>query len=162
MSIRLSIATLACCAFAFAASGSDSVKQAQTLLKNQGYYSGNVDGISGPQTRAAVRKYQKDHNLKATGQLDSATTTSLHAAEGTPQAGINEAKQSINEAKETVRTDQGNTVGGMQGQKEGHESVLKRAGNEAKKGTREAGKEVKGAADEVKGVFGRDKNKDKK
>ncbi|MGE5647110.1 MAG: peptidoglycan-binding domain-containing protein [Acidobacteriota bacterium] len=156
MSIRLTIATVACCAFAFAASDSDSVRQAQTLLKNQGYYAGNVDGISGPQTRAAVRKYQKDHNLKTTGRLDSATTTSLHAAEGTPQAGINEAKKGINEAKGTVRTDEGNTVGAKEDQ--GHDSVQ----NATKKSASEARKEVKGAADEVKGVLGGgDKNKKK-
>ncbi len=43
------------------------VSQIQTLLKNQGFYSGAVDGVYGSATEAAVTKYQKRFGLKADG-----------------------------------------------------------------------------------------------
>ena len=43
------------------------VSQIQTLLKNQGFYSGTVDGIYGSGTEAAVKRYQQRFGLKADG-----------------------------------------------------------------------------------------------
>lgn len=42
----------------------DEVRQIQQKLKNWGYYKGNVDGIYGSQTQAAVKKFQKTNGLK--------------------------------------------------------------------------------------------------
>lgn len=53
------------------------VQQVQTRLQQAGTYSGHIDGLWGPGTEAAVRSYQQQHNLNATGQLDSATLASL-------------------------------------------------------------------------------------
>lgn len=53
------------------------VRQAQEQLKKEGDYTGKVDGIYGPQTRAAVEKYQKSQNLPASGKLDSQTSAKL-------------------------------------------------------------------------------------
>lgn len=39
------------------------IRQSQTQLKNDGYYSGNIDGVDGPVTRQAIRKYQQSQNL---------------------------------------------------------------------------------------------------
>src|SRR5579871_1569352 len=47
-----------------------TVRGAQEQLKDDGYYKGSVDGIDGPQTRAAIRSFQRDKNLKVNGKLD--------------------------------------------------------------------------------------------
>jgi peptidoglycan hydrolase-like protein with peptidoglycan-binding domain len=54
------------------------VQQVQTRLQQAGTYSGRIDGLWGPETEAAVRSYQQQHNLNATGQLDSNTLASLN------------------------------------------------------------------------------------
>ena len=43
------------------------IKQVQTKLKKWGYYTGSVDGINGPQTIAAVKKFQKKYGLTQDG-----------------------------------------------------------------------------------------------
>ncbi|MBO5975853.1 MAG: spore cortex-lytic enzyme [Oscillospiraceae bacterium] len=43
------------------------VSQIQTLLKNQGFYSGTGDGVYGSATEEAVKKYQKRFGLKVDG-----------------------------------------------------------------------------------------------
>ena len=45
----------------------DEVRQIQTKLKIWGYYSGNVDGIYGSGTLAAVKKFQQKNGLKVDG-----------------------------------------------------------------------------------------------
>ena len=55
---------------------SDSVKALQTALNKNGA-SLKVDGMMGPGTRAALKKYQTANGLKATGRDDSATRAKL-------------------------------------------------------------------------------------
>ena len=55
----------------------DKTKAAQRALQSKGYYGGAIDGIIGPKTRAGLREYQGDANLKVTGKLDAATAKSL-------------------------------------------------------------------------------------
>ena len=45
----------------------DEVKQIQTKLKRWGYYNGNVDGIYGSQTLAAVKSFQRKNGLTVDG-----------------------------------------------------------------------------------------------
>src|SRR5262245_43855421 len=59
------------------ASGNAQVRQAQETLKSQGQDPGPVDGMMGPQTKQALREYQKAQNLKVTGRLDSETSEKL-------------------------------------------------------------------------------------
>ncbi len=49
----------------------------QEALMLQGYYKGAIDGIPGPQTRAAITKYQKAQGLPQTGQMDTQTLARL-------------------------------------------------------------------------------------
>ena len=49
----------------------------QTKLANQGYYHGQVDGIVGSGTIEAIRRFQADHRLKATGKIDPNLLKSL-------------------------------------------------------------------------------------
>jgi hypothetical protein len=42
----------------------------QTKLTSQGYYHGQVDGVIGSGSIEAIRRFQADHGLKATGKID--------------------------------------------------------------------------------------------
>lgn len=55
----------------------DEVTQIQTKLKNWGYYSGNVDGIFGEETKKAVVSFQQKNGLTADGIAGSATLAAL-------------------------------------------------------------------------------------
>lgn len=44
-------------------------RQVQLALYSWGYYSGIIDGIVGPETRAAISSLQVDWNLKVTGTI---------------------------------------------------------------------------------------------
>ena len=53
------------------------VKEVQRRLKNWGYYGGNVDGIYGPATIGAVKKFQKKNGLAVDGICGKATYAAL-------------------------------------------------------------------------------------
>jgi peptidoglycan hydrolase-like protein with peptidoglycan-binding domain len=55
------------------------VRQVQERLKEAGFNPGPVDGQLGPQTREALKEYQKAHGLPRTGQLDEPTRDLLMA-----------------------------------------------------------------------------------
>jgi hypothetical protein len=46
------------------------VAEMQRRLARAGYYRGAIDGIMGPQTRRALRNYQRDHGMRAYGFID--------------------------------------------------------------------------------------------
>jgi photosystem II stability/assembly factor-like uncharacterized protein len=51
--------------------------QAQEALKAAGYHLGEPDGKPGPETTAALKKFQGDRHLPVTGKLDSITLAAL-------------------------------------------------------------------------------------
>ena len=53
------------------------IANVQTQLYNDGYYDGQIDGILGPYTRAAIADYQADHGLAVTAAIDEPTVASL-------------------------------------------------------------------------------------
>jgi len=53
------------------------IANVQSTLQQQGYYRGEVDGLLGPLTRAAVADYQRDHGLYVTSAIDRPTLSSL-------------------------------------------------------------------------------------
>src|SRR5881394_393393 len=53
------------------------IANVQAALQQQGYYQGEVDGLLGPLTRAAVADYQRDHGLYITSAIDRPTLSSL-------------------------------------------------------------------------------------
>lgn len=63
----------------------DEVKQIQTKLKRWGYYGGNIDGIYGSQTLAAVKWFQSKNGLAVDGIVGPKTL----AAMGITSAGNN-------------------------------------------------------------------------
>jgi peptidoglycan hydrolase-like protein with peptidoglycan-binding domain len=64
----------------------DMVRQVQQNLSQAGTYKGRADGVWGPQTEAAVRDYQQQHNLNATGQLDQPTLSAMNLGTNTNQS----------------------------------------------------------------------------
>jgi hypothetical protein len=58
------------------ASGS-LVVQVQKDLARAGYYQGDIDGVIGPSTRAAIAHYQQDHGMQVTSRIDESLLQAL-------------------------------------------------------------------------------------
>jgi peptidoglycan hydrolase-like protein with peptidoglycan-binding domain len=54
-------------AYANQASSQQTVRDIQTVLQRLGLYGGAIDGISGPQTQAAIKTYQQQRSLVVDG-----------------------------------------------------------------------------------------------
>lgn len=54
-----------------------TVNEIQTALKNAGYYTGMVDGKSGPKTKKAIEEFQKSCSLKVDGKVGPKTWAAL-------------------------------------------------------------------------------------
>jgi len=109
--------------------GANPNKKAQEALRDKGYYSGHIDGIIGPQTRAGIRQYQKSENLPVTGNLDSETSGKLGLGPESVGGSFKGAGQEV----------------GMGGAEMGHEMKKGKpvaAGKEMGKGVGRAGAEV--------------------
>jgi peptidoglycan hydrolase-like protein with peptidoglycan-binding domain len=57
--------------------GNARVIEVQRRLARAGYYHGAIDGIMGPQTRRAIRAYERDHNMPAYGVIDGQRLTTM-------------------------------------------------------------------------------------
>jgi peptidoglycan hydrolase-like protein with peptidoglycan-binding domain len=66
------------------AQGSETVRGVQQALKDKGLDPGPVDGVNGPATRAALKKYQAQQNLTADGRLGPKTLDSLGVKQASP------------------------------------------------------------------------------
>ena len=53
------------------------IANVQSTLQTRGYYRGEVDGLLGPITRAALGNYQRDNSLYTTEAIDEPTLHSL-------------------------------------------------------------------------------------
>lgn len=63
------------------------VRQIQQNLKDKGYQTGQVDGVMGKNTTAALKKFQQDQGMSPTGTPDSSTLAALGVTTTTAQAG---------------------------------------------------------------------------
>src|SRR4029077_12470232 len=52
-------------------------RRVQALFATMGYYSGRIDGTFGPETRAAIRRYQFEIKADLTGHLNAEQATRL-------------------------------------------------------------------------------------
>lgn len=69
--------------------GSGSIKDLQIHLDERGFSPGEADGLWGPKTAAALRRFQAANNLQTSGRLDHATVAALSSnavAAATPGA----------------------------------------------------------------------------
>lgn len=58
----------------------EQVKQAQTILKQRGLYTGEPNGKLDAETRAGLKKYQAAEKLKITGTLNRLTLEKMNIA----------------------------------------------------------------------------------
>ncbi len=58
----------------------DQINQAQAILKQRGFYTGEQIGKLDPDTRAGLRKYQQAEGLKVTGTLNKVTLVKMGIA----------------------------------------------------------------------------------
>ena len=78
---RYSGLILGCFFMLSATAWADDLTQAvQQRLKDRGFYYGEVDGQSGSETSAAIRRYQIRYGLKVNGELNQETLNSLGLA----------------------------------------------------------------------------------
>jgi hypothetical protein len=68
----------------------ENVQAAQSRLKDQGFYLGDVTGVYDSTTAAAITRYQIRHGLAISGKLDAATAQAL---------GVSAAKDEATEAQ---------------------------------------------------------------
>jgi peptidoglycan hydrolase-like protein with peptidoglycan-binding domain len=73
---------------------SAAVRDAQQRLSALGFYAGPVDGIWGPDTRAAVERFQRNRALQVTSDLDQVTVSALQAAPQ-PSATVRDTQQRL-------------------------------------------------------------------
>ena len=59
------------------AADSEQVIRAQQVLKNDGIYSGPIDGRMSQDMREAIRSFQQSHELNVTGVIDDDTAREL-------------------------------------------------------------------------------------
>jgi len=64
----------------------ETIKEMQSQLHADNFYDGRIDGILGPRTRIALRRYQEREGLTPTGEIDTVTLQRL-AGSGIPAAG---------------------------------------------------------------------------
>ncbi len=125
----------------------EDIKKLQESLRDKGYYSGPVDGVIGPRTRAAIRQYQKFENLPVTGRLDTQTAGKLGVGpesiggsfKGAGQEVGKGSKEAAHETKKGKPIAAGKEMGkglGRGGKKVG-EGVKKAVSPESDRGDRE-------------------------
>ncbi|AHF02676.1 peptidoglycan-binding protein [Marichromatium purpuratum 984] len=54
-----------------------NVQRGQIALQELGYAPGPADGIYGPATRSAIKRFQRHHGLAVTGRFNQPTVTRL-------------------------------------------------------------------------------------
>jgi len=93
--IIIAISVIVACAGLFwietADSSDPTIYEAQKKLEELGYDPGKPDGIRGKKTVTAIKHFQEDSGLPATGRLDSQTVDRLTTQELPSQFSLNEA-----------------------------------------------------------------------
>ena len=55
----------------------DGIRRVQQALANKGFSPGPIDGVIGPQTEQAIRKFQDYYGIKVSGRIDNQTLYAL-------------------------------------------------------------------------------------
>lgn len=78
-----------------------TIQGAQERLQALGYQPGSTDGLMGAKTTAALKKFQSDHGLSASGLLDHKTIGALSAEK---KSGTSSAPETSPAAPAEVKT----------------------------------------------------------
>jgi peptidoglycan hydrolase-like protein with peptidoglycan-binding domain len=70
----------------------NTVRQVQKTLADRGYRTGAADGRMGPQTQAAVRRFQRAEHLEPTGQLNRQTLVAMGVQKADASANADEPR----------------------------------------------------------------------
>jgi len=62
--------------------GNEEIKKVQQALKEKGQDPGVIDGVMGPKTKDALKAFQEQQGLKASGTLDQQTKKALGIEQG--------------------------------------------------------------------------------
>ncbi|HSO76064.1 MAG TPA: peptidoglycan-binding protein, partial [Blastocatellia bacterium] len=84
----------------------DSIRAAQTVLRDRNYYNGPISGVMNLATRDAIRRFQEDRNIAVTGDLDFETARALGIpgeSGGRPSQTVFNSPESIRFAQMTLR-----------------------------------------------------------
>jgi peptidoglycan hydrolase-like protein with peptidoglycan-binding domain len=88
----------------------DELRQAQQKLKDDGDYTGQVDGKMGPKTAQALKKFQQSNGLSQTGRLDQQTASKLGISmSGSSQPPSSSSSHSTTGTESTGTTGTGST-----------------------------------------------------
>jgi len=86
----------------------ETVREAQMALKNKGMDPGPIDGMMGPKTMSALREFQTQNHLQATGKLDERTQTALgvRTSRSTESSSLDSGRTREEQAQATEKTSQ--------------------------------------------------------
>lgn len=84
-----------------------TVSQMQQRLQDLGYYSGDVDGVFGSETKTAVISFQSDQGLMADGVVGTATLQAIKTFRGERET----SRRSINRSGEMIAARAKNYLG---------------------------------------------------
>lgn len=76
-----------------AAYSKETIYSVQEALNNNGYKCGTPDGIIGKKTKAAIKEYQKDNDLKVTGSINKTLLKLLGITETKASASSSSTKK---------------------------------------------------------------------
>jgi peptidoglycan hydrolase-like protein with peptidoglycan-binding domain len=85
-------------------------KQIQTILKQRGYYSGAIDGIFGPISKAACKTMQADYGLTADGIPGPITQGVLSIIAGVHKAANVQVAKNFNETEFACKDGSGDVL----------------------------------------------------
>jgi peptidoglycan hydrolase-like protein with peptidoglycan-binding domain len=103
------------------AQSADTVKNVQQALKDKGFDPGVADGVMGPSTRSALKKYQAQQNLTSDGRLGPKTLDSLGVKEASPKSQFKASGENVKHSYGSGGKDIGEGSKEMAGQvKDGH------------------------------------------
>jgi peptidoglycan hydrolase-like protein with peptidoglycan-binding domain len=63
------------------------VREVQRQLDKAGYPIASADGVMGPKTETAIRNFQRDKGLNATGELNDETMKALRSSDDSATSG---------------------------------------------------------------------------
>ena len=87
------------------------ISEIQTLLNKKGYKAGPPDGVAGPKTRDAIRKFEKDSGLPVDGLADDALYAALKQSDVKPVLSPNDRNTPSGEGMLGVRIESANAAG---------------------------------------------------